>query len=210
MSGPGAWVDGSNIALLTDLYELTMIEAYLAEGLDEEAVFSLFVRRLPQRRNYLAACGLDDALSLLEGLRVASRAAAPVVRDESRFADFAAPESREHPGGRAGGAQPPSGAGRGARTCRSALPGGGEPEARCLARRHRRGASSARVALRGAGSSETSKGRCGGGMVGSSPTWRRMRMLLCRRRRGHATHDPGIAAHASREIDFRDGRVVSE
>ncbi len=76
MSGPGAWVDGSNIALLTDLYELTMIEAYLAEGLDEEAVFSLFVRRLPQRRNYLAACGLDDALSLLEGLRFSEDALA--------------------------------------------------------------------------------------------------------------------------------------
>jgi hypothetical protein len=46
-----------------------MIEAYLAEGLEEESVFSLFVRRLPRRRNYLVACGLEVALSLLEGLR---------------------------------------------------------------------------------------------------------------------------------------------
>ncbi|BDG02283.1 nicotinate phosphoribosyltransferase [Anaeromyxobacter oryzae] len=69
MTVAGRWVDDGNVALLTDLYELTMIDAYLAEGLEEEAVFSLFVRRLPRRRNYLVACGLDDVLSLLEGLR---------------------------------------------------------------------------------------------------------------------------------------------
>ncbi len=76
MSGRGAWVHGGNVALLTDLYELTMIEAYLAEGLDDEAVFSLFVRRLPKRRNYLVACGLEDALSLLEELRFSEEALA--------------------------------------------------------------------------------------------------------------------------------------
>ncbi len=64
-----AWVGPENAVLLTDLYELTMIEAYLAEGFEEEAVFSLFVRRLPRRRNYLVACGLDTALSWLETLR---------------------------------------------------------------------------------------------------------------------------------------------
>jgi len=75
-SGSAVWVDGSNVALLVDLYELTMIDAYLAEGLDAEAVFSLFVRRLPRRRNYLVACGLEDALSFLEGLRFSDDALA--------------------------------------------------------------------------------------------------------------------------------------
>ena len=56
-------------ALLTDLYELTMVDAYLSEGLQDEAAFSLFVRRLPARRNYLVACGLEDALAYLETLR---------------------------------------------------------------------------------------------------------------------------------------------
>ncbi|QSQ21894.1 nicotinate phosphoribosyltransferase [Pyxidicoccus parkwayensis] len=56
-------------ALLTDLYQLTMAEAYLDEGLWDEAVFSLFVRRLPSRRNYLLAAGLEDALRFLEQLR---------------------------------------------------------------------------------------------------------------------------------------------
>jgi nicotinate phosphoribosyltransferase len=75
-SDSGVWVDGSNVALLVDLYELTMIDAYLAEGLDAEAVFSLFVRRLPRRRNYLVACGLEDGLSFLEGLRFSDDALA--------------------------------------------------------------------------------------------------------------------------------------
>jgi nicotinate phosphoribosyltransferase len=76
VSTRAAWVGESNVALLTDLYELTMIEAYLKEGLGKEAVFSLFVRRLPRRRNYLVACGLELALSLLEGLRFSDDALA--------------------------------------------------------------------------------------------------------------------------------------
>jgi len=55
--------------LLTDLYELTMLQAYFEERMCDVAVFSLFVRRLPARRNYLVACGLDDVLAFLETLR---------------------------------------------------------------------------------------------------------------------------------------------
>ena len=53
--------------LVTDLYELTMAAAYLAEGLDQRpATFSLFCRSLPASRGYLVAAGLDDALAWLE------------------------------------------------------------------------------------------------------------------------------------------------
>lgn len=45
-----------------------MMQAYLEEGLEQEAVFDLFVRRLPPHRNYLVACGLDDVLRFLETL----------------------------------------------------------------------------------------------------------------------------------------------
>ena len=55
-------MDDKNVALLTDRYELTMAQAYWAEGLNKRAVFSLFVRRLPASRNYLLACGLDTVL----------------------------------------------------------------------------------------------------------------------------------------------------
>ena len=56
-------------ALAIDLYQLTMAQAYLREGLLEPAVFSLHYRTLPPTRNYVLACGLDDALSYLESLR---------------------------------------------------------------------------------------------------------------------------------------------
>lgn len=59
----------NHLGLFTDLYELTMAQVYLEEGLTAEAVFSLFVRRLPRRRNYLLACGLDTALDYLQTLR---------------------------------------------------------------------------------------------------------------------------------------------
>jgi nicotinate phosphoribosyltransferase len=56
-------------ALFADLYELTMMQAYRREGLTGEAVFSLFVRRLPGVRNYLIACGLDTLLDFLAAAR---------------------------------------------------------------------------------------------------------------------------------------------
>jgi nicotinate phosphoribosyltransferase len=54
--------------LTTDLYELNMVQAYLDRGEDKEAVFEFFVRRLPERRNFLVAAGLEDALAFLETL----------------------------------------------------------------------------------------------------------------------------------------------
>ena len=55
-------------ALLTDLYQLTMLQAYLEEGMDQSATFELFVRKLPQGRNFLVAAGLEQALEFLETL----------------------------------------------------------------------------------------------------------------------------------------------
>jgi nicotinate phosphoribosyltransferase len=54
--------------LTTDLYELNMVQAYLDQAENKEAVFEFFVRRLPARRGFLLAAGLDDALAYLEGL----------------------------------------------------------------------------------------------------------------------------------------------
>jgi nicotinate phosphoribosyltransferase len=62
-------VGDRNQALLTDLYQLTMLQAYWVEGMHDEAVFTLFCRRLPPTRNYLVACGLDEVLRYLETLR---------------------------------------------------------------------------------------------------------------------------------------------
>jgi nicotinate phosphoribosyltransferase len=57
-------------ALLTDLYQLTMVQAYLEQGMEEPAVFEFFVRRLPPHRNFLLAAGLEQALAFLAELRV--------------------------------------------------------------------------------------------------------------------------------------------
>jgi nicotinate phosphoribosyltransferase len=56
-------------ALSTDLYELTMVGGYFVGGLSGRATFDLFVRHLPPTRNYLIACGLEQALDFLESLR---------------------------------------------------------------------------------------------------------------------------------------------
>jgi nicotinate phosphoribosyltransferase len=55
--------------LTTDLYELNMVQAYLDRGEAKEAVFEFFVRRLPERRGFLLAAGLEDLLCYLESLR---------------------------------------------------------------------------------------------------------------------------------------------
>jgi len=63
----------STSPLLTDLYELNMVQAYLDRAEDKEAVFEFFVRRLPARRGFLLAAGLDDALDYLENLKFSAQ-----------------------------------------------------------------------------------------------------------------------------------------
>jgi len=58
--------------LLTDLYQINMIQAYLDHGNTDAAVFELFVRSLPPRRGFLIAAGLQQALDFLENLRFSS------------------------------------------------------------------------------------------------------------------------------------------
>ncbi len=55
--------------LLTDLYQLTMLQAYFAQEMNDIAVFEFFVRRLPRNRNFLMAAGLEQVLQFLENLR---------------------------------------------------------------------------------------------------------------------------------------------
>src|SRR5512138_92286 len=57
------------LALFTDLYELKMLEAYLREGMAGEALFTVFIRRLPPSRNFFLACGLETVLDFLENVR---------------------------------------------------------------------------------------------------------------------------------------------
>ncbi len=74
-AGP-TFLDAEDVALLVDQYELTMLQGYWAEEMQEPAHFSLFARRLPEGRNYFLACGLDTVLGLLEGFRFSDSARA--------------------------------------------------------------------------------------------------------------------------------------
>ncbi len=56
-------------SLITDLYELTMAQVYLEEGKTGNAVFSLFVRKLPPNRNFLVACGLETLINFIEDFK---------------------------------------------------------------------------------------------------------------------------------------------
>lgn len=55
--------------LFTDLYELTMAQAYWRAGVTAESRFSLFARRMPRDRGYMLFAGLEDMLDALENLR---------------------------------------------------------------------------------------------------------------------------------------------
>lgn len=69
MNTKSAWVTDDNASLLTDLYELTMLQAYHREAMYGSATFTLSVRGLPKNRNFLIAAGLADALHYLANLR---------------------------------------------------------------------------------------------------------------------------------------------
>jgi nicotinate phosphoribosyltransferase len=55
--------------LLTDLYELTMLQAYHENGMRGTAVFEFFVREVPAQRNFLMAAGLEQVLEYLQSVR---------------------------------------------------------------------------------------------------------------------------------------------
>jgi nicotinate phosphoribosyltransferase len=60
----------SSTALLTDHYELTMLQAALAGGTAERrSVFELFGRRLPEGRRYGVVAGVGRALDAIEAFR---------------------------------------------------------------------------------------------------------------------------------------------
>jgi nicotinate phosphoribosyltransferase len=74
-------------ALRTDLYQLTMAAGYFHRGMTgATATCEMFVRRLPRRRRYLLAMGIERALRYLEQLRftdeeIAFLGTVPSLRD---------------------------------------------------------------------------------------------------------------------------------
>ncbi|TFE70083.1 nicotinate phosphoribosyltransferase [Methylacidiphilum sp. Yel] len=55
-----------NSLLLTDLYELTMMQGYYYHKMEGMASFEFFVRKLPKNRNFLLFAGLEQLLNFVE------------------------------------------------------------------------------------------------------------------------------------------------
>jgi nicotinate phosphoribosyltransferase len=86
-------MNDDNSALLTDLYQLTMLQGYFLEGMTETASFELFVRKLPRQRNFLIAAGLEQAVQFLQQLHITEAECdwlAQTGRFRSEFIDFLA------------------------------------------------------------------------------------------------------------------------
>lgn len=79
-------IGGAHPALFTDLYELTMAQAYVAEGMLAPATFSLFFRELPDDRNYILSCGIEDVVDFIENLRFSYQDIG-YLRDEGTLSD---------------------------------------------------------------------------------------------------------------------------
>ena len=66
-------LDSDEYPLLTDFYQLTMAAAYHAYAENGPACFSMFTRRMPPRRGFLVAAGIERILEALEQFQFGPR-----------------------------------------------------------------------------------------------------------------------------------------
>lgn len=59
-------MDIRSSVLLTDLYQLTMLQGYMEQGMEEPAVFEFFVRKMPPQRGFYMAAGLEQLVEFLK------------------------------------------------------------------------------------------------------------------------------------------------
>ncbi|MEE1312495.1 MAG: nicotinate phosphoribosyltransferase [Lachnospiraceae bacterium] len=57
-----------NLTLLTDLYELTMMQGYYKSGENESVIFDVFYRSNPSGSGYAIACGLEQVIDYIKNL----------------------------------------------------------------------------------------------------------------------------------------------
>lgn len=86
-----AKITEDNMILSTDFYQMTMIAAYFQYNLennilpeDDESVFELFVRTLPDNRNYLIFAGLEQIIHYLQHARFSEKTI-EYLRDRADF-----------------------------------------------------------------------------------------------------------------------------
>ena len=57
-----------NLTLLTDLYELTMMQGYYEKGQNENVIFDVFFRQNPCNNGYSVCAGLDQVINYIKNL----------------------------------------------------------------------------------------------------------------------------------------------
>ena len=57
-----------NLTLLTDLYELTMMQGYYEKGQNEKVIFDVFFRQSPCNNGYSVCAGLDQVIDYIKNL----------------------------------------------------------------------------------------------------------------------------------------------
>ena len=77
---------GDDLGSFTDLYELTMAQAFFNEGMFAPATFSLTIRSYPPHRGYLVSAGLEDVLDYLSNLSFSENSLA-YLRSERMFSE---------------------------------------------------------------------------------------------------------------------------
>ncbi|MDE7431468.1 MAG: nicotinate phosphoribosyltransferase [Lachnospiraceae bacterium] len=58
-----------SLTLLTDLYELTMMQGYFKNNTNEVVVFDAFYRRNPDEGGFAVACGLEQVIEYIKNLK---------------------------------------------------------------------------------------------------------------------------------------------
>jgi len=71
-------------SLLTDFYQLTMLQGYVEQSMDDIAVFEFFVRKLPRERIFFMAAGLVQVIDYLETVAFAQNDL-DYLADDGRF-----------------------------------------------------------------------------------------------------------------------------
>ena len=62
-------MDKENLTLLTDLYQLTMMQGYLDSGIHQkEVVFDLFYRQNPCENGFAITAGLQQAIEYIKNI----------------------------------------------------------------------------------------------------------------------------------------------
>ena len=77
----------NNLTLLTDLYQITMMQAYFSSGKkDQRVIFDLFFRKNPNNNGYSIAAGLEQAIEYIKNIKF-SESDIKYLKSLNRFSD---------------------------------------------------------------------------------------------------------------------------